>query len=592
MAFDGLFGARLHALQALKPPPRLPLSRWIESNLRLPDDVSALPGDVRLWQFQREIADAMSDPEIERVTLVKSVRVGLSTLLTATIGSFAANEPSPILLLLPTEADCRDVMVSDIEPIFAASPALAGLLNSDGDESGRNTLLSRRFAGGSLKVVAAKAPRNLRRHNVRVLLVDEADAMEVTAEGSPIMLAERRTLSFANRKIIIGSTPTFEATSHVLRAYAQSDQRVFEVPCPECGAMTEIRWAHLEWLPDQPETAAFRCPICSELISERHKPAMIAAGRWRATMPEVQGHAGFRINALVSPHANAAWGKLAAEFLAAKRNPDTLQVFVNTTLAEGWRESADELDESELASRAEPFGLDKIPPEVLLLTVGCDVQRDRLEIVFLGHGRDDVFVLGNTVIWGPPAEDHVWAELDELLRSQWQHPRGGVLRVDAAAVDAGDGEMMDRVVAFCRPRFGRRVMAIKGAPGNRPAISRSKVQGAPLFIVGVDGVKASLANRLSRGRSVRFSADLEPRYFEELASERYVLRYHKGAPVRRWERKPGVRAEGLDATVYALAVRGLVGVNLDRRETEVASAAAIKPPVSPVIKSRWLSQRP
>jgi phage terminase large subunit GpA-like protein len=44
--------------------------------------LSALPGAVRLWPFQREIADAISDPEIECVTLGKPVRVGFTTLLT------------------------------------------------------------------------------------------------------------------------------------------------------------------------------------------------------------------------------------------------------------------------------------------------------------------------------------------------------------------------------------------------------------------------------------------------------------------------------------------------------------------------------
>src|SRR5262245_45022403 len=178
---------------------------------------------MRLWPYQCEIADAISEPAVERVTLVKAVRVGFTTVLTGAIGSFVANEPAPILALLPTEADARDYVVSDIEPIFAASPALRGALAADTEDGERNTLLHRRFPGGSLKVVAAKAPRNLRRHTARVLLVDEADACEVGAEGNPIRLAERRTLSFANRKIIIGSTPLYEDTSHVLRSYAVSD---------------------------------------------------------------------------------------------------------------------------------------------------------------------------------------------------------------------------------------------------------------------------------------------------------------------------------------------------------------------------------
>jgi hypothetical protein len=40
------------------------------------EGVSALPGSVRLWLCQREIADAISDPLIARVTLVTPVRGG------------------------------------------------------------------------------------------------------------------------------------------------------------------------------------------------------------------------------------------------------------------------------------------------------------------------------------------------------------------------------------------------------------------------------------------------------------------------------------------------------------------------------------
>lgn len=229
------------ALHALIPPAKLRLSEWIEANVVLPEGTSAQPGPVRLWPWQREISDAISDPEVERVTLLKGTRLGFTTLLTGAIGSFVANDPTSILCLLPTEADCRDYTVSDIEPIFNASPALRGTLAVEESEEDRNTLLSRRFAGGgSLKIVAAKAPRNLRRHTARILLCDEVDAMEVGVEGNPLRLAERRTLTFPNRKIIIGSTPIFVDTSAVLRAYGESDGRVFELPCPECGAFTEI----------------------------------------------------------------------------------------------------------------------------------------------------------------------------------------------------------------------------------------------------------------------------------------------------------------------------------------------------------------
>lgn len=582
------------ALKALIPPPRLLLSEWIESEISLPEGVSAQPGPVHLWPFQREIADAIGDPLIERVTLVKPVRVGFTTLLTSAVASFVANEPSPILCLLPAQDDCRDYMVSDVEPIFAASRAVSDALGDDREEGERNTMLSRRFPGGSLKVVAAKAPRNLRRHNVRVLFIDEADGMEATSEGSPIMLAERRTLSFPDRKIVLGSTPVHDDTSHVLRAYAQSDARVFEVPCPSCGAFTEILWEQIIWDEGAPSSARWKCPHCRDEIAERHKMAMVEKGVWRATRPEIEGHAGFRLNALVSLHANAAWSKLATEFIAVKDDPTTLQTFVNTILGQGWRGDGDELADDELAARGEEFGLDAVPEEVLVLTVGCDVQHDRLELTFVGWAEEGTaFVLGHRVIWGPWDANETWAELDDLLRSKFPHALGGRIGIDAAALDAGDGTTMKRVTGFATPRTARKVLAIKGAAGNRPLIDRAGSRtksGARLWIVGVDTAKEQLFARLSRGASIRLSAELPRVWYEQVASERAVLRYRRGQPVRSFERIPGRRAEALDCLVYALAARQVVTVSWDNRRIALAGVTGRTRKFDTVLKSSWMNR--
>lgn len=586
---------RSEALRALLPPPRLRLSQWIEREIYLPDGVSAQPGQVRLWPFQRDIADAIGDPHLERVTLVKPVRVGFTTLLTSAVASFVANDPAPILCLLPAEADCRDYVVSDVEPIFGASPAVASALSGDLDEAGRNTLLSRRFPGGSLKVVAAKAPRNLRRHNVRLLFIDEADGMEATAEGSPILLAERRTLSFPDRKIVLGSTPVHEETSHVLRAYAQSDMRVFEVPCPDCGGFSEITWDAIIWDEGAPETARWRCPHCASEVPETQKPAMVAGGNWRATRPEVQGHAGFRLNALVSLHANAAWGKLATEFVAAKDDPSTLQTFINTILGQGWRAAGDELDETGMAARAEPFSLEQIPAEVLVLTVGVDVQHDRLELTYCGFTETGcMLILGHRVIWGAYDAEETWSELDTLLTERFSHQLGGRMGIDAAAVDAGDGTTMHRVTAFCGPRTRRKVVAIKGAPGNRPIIERAgstTKTGARLWIVGVDTAKSQLFARFPRPHLMRFSNSLPPVWYEQAASERAVIRYVRGQPMRNFIRIPGRRAEALDCTVYGFAARQLVNINPDSRRNDLSSPEAVLVPKKPVLASSWMQRR-
>jgi phage terminase large subunit GpA-like protein len=575
-------------MMALRPPPNIALADWIESNIYLPQTQSATPGKMRLWQYQRGICDAIDDPEIERVTVLKSARIGYTQLLSGVIASFCVNSPCPILSVQPTADDARDYSV-DLEALFEASPALRGALSDDTAENDRSTMLSRKFPGGSLKFLAAKSPRNLRRHTAKVLLLDEIDAYELTQEGDPIALAEMRTLTFRDRKIIAGSTPIFDY-GPATRLFDKSDKRIFEVPCPSCGEFAEIKWADIKWDEGEPDSAHWICPNNGCVVTEKHKPAMVDAGRWRATAPEVKGHAGFRINALVSPHFNARWSKLGKEFLEAKKSPETLQTFTNLVLGEPWKTEGEDLDEHELFSRREPFGLKAIPAEVLFLTVGVDCQDDRLELVIMGHAKSDIYILDHRVFWGPVDGETVWHDLDSLLRERWTHPAGGTIGIDAAAIDSGSGGHTDIVNKFTHPRFGRRVVSIKGMAGfSRPFLKKSGTKGQLLWLVGVDSVKSQLFNRIERDQGIHFSEMLEPVFFEQLTSERRVVRYTRGVPQVRFERVKGKRAETLDCTVYAWAARQLINMNLERRATELESAAAPKKK-STVIKSAWLNR--
>lgn len=79
-----------------------------------------------------------------------------------------------------------------------------------------------------------------------------------------------------------------------------------------------------------------------------------------------------------------------------------------------------------------------------------------------------------------------------------------------------------------------------------------------MFLIGVNSLKGQTVTRLTRGRTIRFSASLEPIYFEQVASERRVVRYVRGQPSRRFERIPGKSAEALDWLVYGLVARQLV----------------------------------
>lgn len=572
---------------ALKPPATVPLADWIENSIFLPAVASALPGKMRLWAYQRGICDAIDDPNIERITVQKSARIGYTALLNGVIASYVSNQPCPILALQPTVDDARDWSL-DIEAMFEASPDIRGLLKDEADETGRSTMMNRRFGGGSLKFIGAKSARNLRRHTAKVLVMDEVDGYEISQEGDPINLAVQRTLTFRDRKIISGSTPVFDF-GPVTRLYEQSDKRIYEVLCHECEKFHEIIWGSIQWPEGKPEEAYWVCPGCGSVVEERFKAGMVANGRWRATAPEVLNHAGFRINALISPHFNASWGKLAAEFIQAKRNPETLQTFVNTVLGQPWKSEGDDLDEHELIGRREAFDLQNIPEEVLWLTAGVDCQDDRIEVVITGHCLDgSVLVFKHEVFWGPIDGNQIWEDLDSLLAQRFQHPNGATIGIDACTVDSGDGGHTGIVVNYTRARFGRRVVAIKGVSGFARAFLQRSSSKSPLWLVGSDAVKSQLFQRIARGNSFRFSHELSPVYFEMLTSERRVLKYIRGRPEQRFERIVGRRAETLDATCYAWAARQLIGQKVEAREAELASVTAA-PRAARVIRSRWLT---
>jgi phage terminase large subunit GpA-like protein len=87
----------------------------------LPEGVSAEPGTVTLWPPQVEVVTSIGDPEVERVTWLKSVRSGYSFLIACAVARHVLDEPAPIIVLMPTEADARGIVVDDLEPSARAN---------------------------------------------------------------------------------------------------------------------------------------------------------------------------------------------------------------------------------------------------------------------------------------------------------------------------------------------------------------------------------------------------------------------------------------------------------------------------------------
>lgn len=562
----------------VKSPPRLTVSEWADRYRRLSHESSAEPGQwfTARAEYQRGMMDAVSDPSVETVVIMSSAQVGKTEILNNVIGFHIHQDPSPALLVQPTIEMVETWSKDRLAPMLRDTPALRGLVKDPRSRDSGNTLRQKSFPGGQIAMAGANSPASLASRPVRLVLLDEVDRFPPSAgtEGDPVSLATKRSQTFWNRKIVITSTPTTKGASRIEAAFEESDQRNYEVPCPVCGSFQVLRWGQLKWDKDDKGRASnvrYECEHCRAQLTEPDKLRMIRNGRWVATKPWITRVAGFHLNELYSPWSS--WDSMAVAFLEAKKRPETLRTFINTSLGETWEEEGITVDDASLMSRRENYGKDDPLPEgVLLLTAGADVQDDRLEATVWGWGlADESWVVAHATFRGnPETSQAVWRDLDDWLLRPWSNESGNSLRIASACVDSG-GHATQQVYGFCRKRESRRVWPIIGRSGAGLPIlrigARRTKQKVALGIVGTDTAKGLLFSRLGVAEFgpgyIHFSRDLTDEWFSQLTAEKLMTKHVKGVPTRIWK-KVRARNEALDCAVYALAAKESLNANLER----------------------------
>ena len=574
------------ALNAFKPPRKLTLSEWADTYAFLSSESSAEGGRWHTLPYQKGIMDAISSNSVEQVTVMKSARVGYSKILNHVIAYHIHQDPAPIMLVLPTIEDAQGYSKEEIAPMLRDTPCLRGLVSDAKAKDSANTILHKQFPGGTLSLVGANSPRGFRRVSRRIVLFDEVDGYPASAgsEGDQIKLGIRRTEYYWNRKIVAGSTPTVKDFSRVERMFQQTDQRRYFVPCPHCNHMQYLRWPNITWSDNDPSTAAYKCESCAALIPHSKKRWMVERGEWRPTSPGNGKHIGFHIWAAYSYSPNASWSNLVEEFLDAKHDAEQLKTFVNTVLGETWEdEYASKIGADALMERAakETYKQHQPPVEGLALTIGCDVQDDRLSLSVWAWGREEEgWLVDRVKLYGSPSRPEVWKQLDEVLAKPYVNEAGEELQVLSCAIDSG-GHHTQEVYHYARERAALGVIAIKGMgqKGKPPLGKATKVdvnfkgkalkKGAQLFPVGVDGIKSLLFGRLKHNDPgpgyLHFYPTITTDYFEELTAEKQILRFRNGFPERIWVKKSQSPNEALDELNYAYAALHRLYQKYDRR---------------------------
>ena len=354
----------------------------------------------------------------------------------------------------------------------------------------------------------------------------------------------------------------------------------------------------MRWEPGRPETAVYVCEACGSCWGDAARWRAVSRGEWRAE-GEFRGVAGFRIWAAYSPWSTLS--RIVSTFLEAKDNPETLRVWVNTVLGESWEVEGARVDDTVLYQRRELYPGQRLAPRspgeplrvegadfpagVAVLTCGVDIQDDRAELEVVGWGRgEESWSVDYRVVPGDPTGPRLWEDLDAALGVSYLGEDGRRLIISACCVDSG--AHTQAVYAFVRPRFFRRVYAIKGVAGagkpvwnHRP--SRNNAGRVHLYLVGVDTAKDTIAARLRVDTPgpgyCHFPLMRDEEWFRQLTGEARVIQHRHGVPYAAWVRRRA-RVEALDCRVYAYAAlcsRIGGGLRLDQEADRLESARGV-----------------
>src|SRR5687767_2331471 len=104
------------ATAALRPPPKLRLSEWADRHFRLSEESAAQAGPWRTLPYQRGIMDAFTDPSVERVSLMKSSRIGATKIFNAVIAYHIDQDPTTVMVVQPSLEDAQGYSKEEIGP--------------------------------------------------------------------------------------------------------------------------------------------------------------------------------------------------------------------------------------------------------------------------------------------------------------------------------------------------------------------------------------------------------------------------------------------------------------------------------------------
>ena len=558
------------ALKFLKPPEDITVSEWADKYRVLDVKSSAMPGPWRTGQtpYLKGIMDEFNNYETEEIIYVKPTQVGGTECLQNMVGYIIQQDPAPTMIVYPTDKLAESISENRLQPMIKAAPGLKKrYLEND------STRLELQFDGMYLTLAGSNSPSSLASKAIKYLFLDEVDKYPGASkkEADPISLARERTKTFHNKKIFITSTPTLR-DGHIWKALEDADiEKHYFVPCPHCGEYIELKMKQIKFpngegmsYADRAEFATYVCQECGCIITDKDKPDMLRLGEWRTVKENTKfaRKVAFWMNTLYSPFVR--FSAIAKEFLDSHEDPERLQNFANSWLAEPWEDTKLKTSAELVLERQTECEEFIVPEWTKVLTAGVDVQENCLYWSIRAWG--DYFTSQNIA----HGQAYSFQEVERIMNLSYQMADSTPLVVALALIDSGNDT--DRVYDFCANN-SEWALPSKGSSNNMLTHYRlskvnkadSKAYGMNLVLVDTGKYKDMIAGRMQKNNGsgawmVYKDCDME--YATQVTAEHKVnVKNGKGVVKQEWRPKTA-HADNhyLDCEVYAFCAADILGV--------------------------------
>jgi len=534
------------------------VSEWAEKNRTLTEGPFQGPFTFEYTPYLVEIADSLSPSceEVREVAFMKPARIGATVSvgenwIGATIDAF----PCDMGYITSDGAMAEIQMQTRIDALINES----GIAHKIGEtkkragqkKSGDKTVL-KQFPSGSLLAGGPNSSFFKRSVGFKFLNVTEVDgfADDIGKEGDPIGLFRRRCGAFQNDyKILWESSPKLDHNSKIKRLYNEGDKRKFFVPCKHCGHEQFLKWGDkdkpggLKFEKDDDDrliegSVYYECEECGGHWTNSDKDYFLKRGYWKATAVPRKPHVrSYHINALYSPIGFVSWETGVMEFLEIKHNGFPaleFQVWVNTFLGEPFEDRGERPKIEAVMSRKKDYHVDTLPEwaDPLFLTLGADVQKDRIECEIVAWCKDfESFSINYHVIPGEAKNinDECWDKLKQIIEAEHCG-----MKISLSGIDSG--YETNTVYSFC-DSFARGVYPVMGSEQrtkDREVIKFFTIQGfnCPRVDINTVRLKDDLYMNLAKGMRedgsfpagyMHFPIEYDRKYFNMLTAENVVF---------------------------------------------------------------------